>query len=98
MRPIFIVNDEEKGTKVVSENVLTNDIREAFKNNGSTNYKRCDVESLARDVVMDNAGKAIAQEAYDKMVAHYVFVLQEYNTLTPYRFMMDHLDANAITC
>lgn len=98
MKPLFIVNDEKNGTKVVSENVLTNDIREAFKNNGSTNYKRCDVESLAHDVVMDNAGKAITQAEYDKMIAHYVYALQEYNNITPYRFMMDHLEAKAITC
>lgn len=89
MKPLFIVNDEQNGTKVVSENVLTNDIRESLKNRGE--YKRCDVESLAHDVVIENAGKAISGESYQRMIANYVQVLTTFHTITPYIFMKDYM-------
>ena len=91
MKPLFIVNDEQNGTKVVSENVLTNDIREALKRNNITDYKRCDVESLAHDVVIENAGKAIIGESYQRMLHNYVQVLTTFHTITPYIFMKDYM-------
>ena len=91
MKPLFIVNDEKNGTKVVSENVLTNDIRESLKNRGITEYKRCDVESLAHDVVIEHAGKAIDSEDYQRMIANYVQVLTTFHTITPYIFMKDYM-------
>ena len=91
MKPLFIVNDEQNGTKVVSENVLTNDIRESLKNRGISEYKRCDVESLAHDVVMDKAGKAIDSEDYQRMIANYVQVLTTFHTITPFIFMKDYM-------
>lgn len=90
MKPLFIVNDEQNGTKVVSENVLTNDIRESLKNRGITEYKRCDVESLAHDVVIEHAGKAISCESYQSMIANYVQVLITFHIITPYIFMKEY--------
>ena len=91
MKPLFIVNDEQNGTKVVSENVLTSDIRESLKNKGISEYKRCDVESLAHDVVIEHAGKAISGESYQRMIANYVQVLTTFHTITPYIFMKDYM-------
>ena len=88
MKPLFIVNDAQ-GTKVVSANVLTKDIRDVFAQHNITNYKRCDVESLAEDVVIEKAGKAISSEEYAQMINQYVYVLQEYNNITPYRYLVD---------
>ena len=91
MKPLFIVNDEQNGTKVVSENVLTNDIRESMKKKNITSYKLCDVESLAHDVVIENAGKAIDGETYQRMLHNYVQVLTTFHEITPFIFMKDYM-------
>lgn len=90
MKQIFIVNDEQNGAKVVSESVLAADIRKELKQRNITDYRRCDVESLAKDVVMDYVGKSVSIEKYQEMIDLFINVIVTFHTITPYIFMKDY--------
>jgi len=83
-KEIFIVNGTE-GTKIVSARVLAADIRKKLENQS---YKRCDVESISKDLVRDYKGRAVTEEDYVTLVNHTACVMTEYNVLTPYKYMI----------
>lgn len=92
MRPIFIVTDETADPRIISASALCADIRRVFVERDITDYKRCDVESLCEDVVNVNSGKSIPSEEYAQMVNQYVYALQEYHKLTPYRYLTEVIE------
>lgn len=81
-KEIFIVNSEE-GTKVVSANVLANELKKSLE---GTKVKRCDIESMATEAVRANTGKAISIEDHLAALERYRNALIEYSELTPYSY------------
>ena len=83
MKKVFIVNSEQ-GTRVITANVLANDLKKTLDNP----VKRRDVELFAEEAVNDNNGKALDANEYVDMLSKYCRTLETYSALTPYTFYL----------
>jgi hypothetical protein len=90
MKKVFIVTGQE-GTKIVTESVLTSDLKDAM---ASANYKnlsavkRKDVEEFAAEIMNEMNGQSQPESAYNSMLRMWSESLVEYANLTPYNYFL----------
>lgn len=81
MKKVFIVNSEQ-GTRVITANVLANDIKKTI----NKQVKRRDIELFAEEAVNDNCGTAMDANEYINLITNYCKALENFSELTPYIF------------
>lgn len=95
MKKVFIVTCQE-GTKIVTESVLTNDLKDTIAHENYPNLssiKRKDVEEFAAEIMNEMNGQSQPESAYNSMLRMWGESLVEYTNLTPYNyFMQTHRD------
>jgi len=84
MKKVFLVSTE-KGTKIISENVLVKELKEVIKARGSK-CKTTEVEKFVAEALAELDGKSMDNETYEAKITEFATALIKYSELTPYTF------------
>ena len=90
MKKVFIVTGQE-GTKIVTESVLTNDLKDSIAQANYPNLsavKRKDVEEFAAEIMNEMNGQSQPESAYHSMLRLWSESIVEYANLTPYNYFL----------
>lgn len=84
MKKVFLVSTE-KGTKIISESVLVNELKQLIKN-ANAKVKQRDIEIFANEALIALDGRSISEGYFINILKEYSTALIEYALLTPFGF------------
>ena len=84
MKKVFLVSTE-KGTKIISESVLVNELKQLIKN-ANAKVKQRDIEIFASEALIVLDGRSVSEEYFINILKEYSTALIEYALLTPFGF------------
>lgn len=88
MKKVFLVSTE-KGTKIISESVLVNELKQLIKN-ANAKVKQRDIEIFASEALIALDGLSVSEEYFINILKEYATSLIEYALLTPFGFYKTH--------
>lgn len=84
MKKVFLVSTE-KGTKIISESVLVNELKQLIKE-ANAKVKQRDIEDFANEALNRLDGCSVSEEYFTNILKKYATALIEYALLTPFGF------------
>lgn len=94
-KSVFIVRELDGTAKVITEGVLTRDIKNAYNKHYGASARPKLIERMAAEAMQDINGQSITREQYESNLGDYVNTIEIYSTISLIRLsnMVTKLEA-----